>query len=45
MKVMNHYVRNEKEWGRIMTYVLNNPVKAGLVRDWQDWRWSYCRYM
>jgi REP element-mobilizing transposase RayT len=24
-------------------YVLNNPVKAGLVKDWRDWRWSYCR--
>lgn len=32
--------------GRFMKavrYVLNNPVKANLVRDWQDWRWSYCR--
>jgi putative transposase len=24
-------------------YVLNNPVKAGLVREWREWRWSYCR--
>jgi len=24
-------------------YVLTNPVKAGLVKDWREWRWSYCR--
>lgn len=32
--------------GRLMAtirYVLNNPVKAGLVKDWRQWRWSYCR--
>jgi putative transposase len=32
--------------GKLMTtikYVLNNPVKAGLVKDWREWRWRYCR--
>ena len=32
--------------GKLITtirYVLNNPVKAGLVKDWREWRWSYCR--
>lgn len=24
-------------------YVLNNPVKIGVVRHWQDYRWNYCR--
>jgi hypothetical protein len=24
-------------------YVLDNPVKAGLVEDWQEWKWSYQR--
>jgi REP element-mobilizing transposase RayT len=24
-------------------YILNNPVKAGLVQRWEEWRWSYCR--
>jgi REP element-mobilizing transposase RayT len=24
-------------------YVLNNPVKAGLVNSWKDWKWSYLR--
>ncbi|MCS7187836.1 MAG: hypothetical protein N3B10_06705 [Armatimonadetes bacterium] len=40
----DHYVRNEREWEQIITYVLNNPVKAGFVSEWQDWKWSYFRY-
>jgi REP-associated tyrosine transposase len=28
----------------IIKYVLNNPVKAGLVDDWTKWKWSYCKY-
>lgn len=38
----DHIVRN----GMLMKtirYVLNNPVKAGLVKNWPEWRWSYCR--
>lgn len=38
----DHYVRNEKEWGNIIAYILNNPVKASLVDDWQQWQFSYC---
>ena len=40
----DHVVRDEAEWKRIITYVLNNPVKAGLVENWQDWPWSYSKY-
>jgi REP element-mobilizing transposase RayT len=36
-------IRNEEEWLRTIAYVLNNPVKACLVQDWQDWPHSYCR--
>ena len=39
----DHSVRSTSEWQRIVTYVLNNPVKAGLIKDWQEWRWSYYR--
>lgn len=38
----DHYVRNEREWGNIVRYILNNPVQAGLVKNWEDWRFSYC---
>ena len=38
----DHVVRPGKLMATIR-YVLNNPVKAGLVKDWREWRWSYCR--
>lgn len=37
----DHYVRSEEELGRIIEYVLNNPVKADLVEAWQDWKFTY----
>ena len=37
----DHYVRDEEELARIIQYVLNNPVKAHLVKDWQEWKLSY----
>ncbi|MEA3345020.1 MAG: transposase [Chloroflexota bacterium] len=40
----DHVVRDEAEWRRIITYVLNNPVAAGLVERWEDWEWSYCKH-
>ena len=37
----DHYVRDEKEMERIILYILNNPVKAGLAKEWQDWKFTY----
>ncbi len=37
----DHVVRDGKELERIVRYILNNPVKAGLVGDWQDWAYTY----
>ena len=39
----DHFIRDHEEWKRIIKYVLNNPVKAGYVSKWQEWRWSYRR--
>lgn len=39
----DHYVRNAEEWERIEAYILNNPVKAKLIGDWREWKWSYRR--
>jgi putative transposase len=41
----DHAVRSEDEWRRIIAYVLNNPVKAGLADHADDWEWSYCRQL
>lgn len=37
----DHVVRNEKEFYNIIRYIANNPVKAGLVRHWKDWEFTY----
>lgn len=37
----DHYIRNDKELQNIISYTLQNPVKAGLVQNWQDWKFSY----
>src|SRR5262249_27147130 len=36
----DHWVRDEAEWLRIVDYIENNPVKAGLVRQASDSPWS-----
>jgi putative transposase len=41
----DHYIRNANEYDGIVEYVLNNPVKAGLVKHWEDWQWNYVRKM
>jgi putative transposase len=37
----DHVVRTPLELERTILYVLNNPVSAGLVRTWQDWKYSF----
>jgi len=36
----DHYVRNAAEWDRIRRYIEENPVRAGLVRSPEEYRWS-----
>jgi len=36
-------VRDEKELYNIIKYVLLNPVNAGLVEDYKDWQYTYCK--
>jgi REP element-mobilizing transposase RayT len=36
----DHWARNEEEFHRIIAYIENNPVKAGLVSKPEDWLWS-----
>ena len=42
-KSYDHWIRDVDEWQRTVAYVLNNPVKAGYVKRWQDWKWNYRR--
>jgi len=36
-------VRDRNDLGEKIKYTLNNPVNAGLVGNWKDWRFSYCK--
>jgi REP element-mobilizing transposase RayT len=36
----DHWVRNSAELERIIHYIENNPVTAGLVNHAEDWAWS-----
>jgi len=40
----DHVVRDQTELNNIIRYILYNPVKAGLVENWKDWKWNYCKY-
>ncbi len=39
----DHVIRTADELERTIQYVLNNPVKAGLVASWEEWPWSYIK--
>jgi REP element-mobilizing transposase RayT len=36
----DHWVRDEREWERILAYIEDNPVKAGLVGSAEKYAWS-----
>ncbi len=36
----DHGVRRSERMDDLVRYVLENPVKAGLVTDWKDYEWS-----
>ena len=39
----DHLVRNEEEFYKIIWYILNNPVKAGLAQHWMGYPMTYLR--
>jgi len=39
----DHWIRDDEERRRTIAYVSKNPVAAGLVKNWSDWRWTYVR--
>lgn len=39
----DHFVRDENELGRIVQYVIHNPVKACLVSAWESWPWTFAK--
>ncbi len=39
----DHIIRGGQELDRVVGYVINNPVDAGLCKTWKEWRWTYLR--
>ncbi|MBI2429499.1 MAG: transposase [Ignavibacteriales bacterium] len=39
----DHLIRTEPELENTIRYILYNPVKAGLCKDWFDWKWTYIK--
>lgn len=37
----DHLVRSESEFARIVSYIINNPVKANLVDRWDKWEFNW----
>ena len=40
----DHAVRKEEDLNEVILYALNNPVRAGLVDDFHDHPYWYCRW-
>jgi len=37
--VFHHRVRSLQEYREKWTYMMENPVRKGLVTQWEDWAW------
>ena len=37
----DHVIRDQQEYERIVWYTINNPVKAGLAKNWDDWKFTF----
>jgi hypothetical protein len=36
----DHVCRHGETAEKVLTYIVNNPVRARLVERWQDWPWT-----
>ncbi|HKQ48498.1 MAG TPA: transposase [Phycisphaerae bacterium] len=36
----DHVCRDGETAENVMRYIVNNPVRKGLVEDWRDWPWT-----
>ncbi|MFM9910918.1 MAG: transposase [Chitinophagaceae bacterium] len=34
-------IRNSQYFNSTIDYILENPVNAGLIKDWKNWKWTY----
>jgi REP element-mobilizing transposase RayT len=39
----DRWIRNDIELYFVIKYILENPIKAGFVNNWYEWKYSYCK--
>lgn len=39
----DRYIRDEKHLLNVIAYILENPVKANLIKHWKEWPFSYLK--
>jgi REP element-mobilizing transposase RayT len=40
----DHAIRKDEDLNEVVLYTLHNPVRAGLVKDFRDYPFWYCRW-
>ena len=43
-KFKSREINGEEDFLNTMEYIIFNPVKDGLVKYWQDYKWTWTRY-
>jgi REP element-mobilizing transposase RayT len=43
MGYYDRYIRSTKHYDQAFAYIINNPVKAGLVKDWRAYPYTYVK--
>jgi|GEM_PF-23526 diaminopimelate epimerase len=39
----DNLIKNRNDLANKIKYVINNPVKAGLTDNWENWKFTYCK--
>lgn len=39
----DHVIRSDQEYENVIRYVIYNPVKANLCKEWKEWKWMYIK--
>ncbi len=39
----DRWVRDDRELYFIIKYILENPIKAGFIKTWNEWQFTYCK--
>ena len=43
--IYDHALRKEEDIGVVAEYILNNPVRKDLVKNWEEYPYSWCEWL